>query len=161
MNFHDSLRAITRRALRIEYISPAICPRMIETSGSGSGTSCPAIIDMHTVTQAAGPVLSIQFASDLEFLLTWTTVPNAYGYQVYRALSPDGPFTLLIGGLLETSYVDEPPTLDTYYYKVTAIEPNWGETLPSNIVSGQIGENARITNDFELRFTMDDEVRIV
>ena len=161
MNFHDSLRAITRRAFRIEYRSPAICPVMLVSSGSGSGTSCPAIIDMQTVTQAAGPVLTLQFFSDLEFLLTWTAISNAYGYQVYRSTSPDGPFELLIGGLLDTLYVDEPPTLDIFYYKVTAIEPNWGETLPSNVVSGQIGENARITNDGELRFTIDDEVRFI
>lgn len=161
MNFQDSLRAITRRALRIEYRSPAICPVMAITSGSGSGFSCPAILDMQTVVQADGPTLTLQFFSDLEFLLTWTAVPNAYGYQVYRSLSPEGPFELLSAGLLDTSYVDEPPTLDIFYYKVTAIEPNWGETLPSKVVSGQIGENARITNDGELRFTDDDEVRFI
>src|SRR5689334_20019279 len=117
MNFQDSFRAITRRALRIDYRSPAICPVMVITSGSGSGFSCPAILDMHTVTQANGPVLTLQFFSDLEFLLTWTAVPNAYGYQVYRALSPDGPFEAIAVGLLDTLYVDNPPSLDIFYYK--------------------------------------------
>lgn len=67
--------------------------------------------------------------------LTWTEVPNAFAYVVYRATNVNGPFTRLIAGLVDRFYVDNTAVSGNFFYKVTGLEPDFGETLPSNTVS--------------------------
>lgn len=64
--------------------------------------------------------------------LTWSLQPYVYSYVVYRATSAGGPFSQITANVIGNSFVDNPPP-GTYYYKVTGIEPNFGETLASPV----------------------------
>lgn len=69
-------------------------------------------------------------------LLNWSEVLGAFAYVVYRATNVEGPFTRLISGLVDRTYLDETVVSgNVYYYKITGLEPNAGETLPSNVVA--------------------------
>ena len=134
MNEFDALRAITRRALRIDYISPMVC--MNEVIISASGSSEISTLDIIPTLRAVGPA-SIELTSPEagQVLVSWTPVSGAYAYIVYRATDESGPFSVQVSGTLEFSFLDVPPVPGTYFYKVTAIEPNFGETFPSPVNS--------------------------
>lgn len=137
MNRHDSLRAITRRALWIHYVCPGICEGSgIPASGSGAGVS--AVLDFEPVFRAAGPTLEVANFSAGKLRLSWTAVPNGFAYVVYRSDLPIGPFTVIASGIMSTFFVDTPENPGTYYYRVSGIEPNHGETELSNIASGTV-----------------------
>lgn len=129
-----SLRAITRRIIPLFYISPAEC-FLAFFSGSGSGSSATAVLDITPTTQKAGPdqLTAILVGGDVS--LVWSFLPYAYSYVIYRATSPDGIFDLVAANVLFTDYVDVGAPSGTLYYKVTGIEPDFGETTPSPIVS--------------------------
>ena len=55
--------------------------------------------------------------------ISWSSVPSAYGYYIYRSLSYTGPF-LCVGSTTTTSYIDSVKTSDTYYYEVAAYNKN-------------------------------------
>jgi len=61
--------------------------------------------------------------------VSWSAVPYAECYGVYRAESPDGPWEYICSGISECSYYDPNVTIGTtYYYKVTAYANNeWWE----------------------------------
>lgn len=82
-------------------------------------------LDTNAVNSSTGAAVS----------LAWTAVPGAFSYVVYRASSVEGPFTQLIAGLVDRFYVDTAPFSGNNFYKVTGLEENFGETLPSNIVA--------------------------
>ncbi len=56
--------------------------------------------------------------------LHWTaSADSVAGYQIYRALSQDGPYTLLNTSLVvNTDYTDPAPIQDTLFYQVRAIQ---------------------------------------
>lgn len=129
-----ALRAITRRIIPLFYISPAECFLAV-FSGSGSGSSATAVLDFTPTTQKAGPpqLTAIPIGSDVS--LVWSFLPYAYSYVIYRATNPNGPFDLVAANVLFTDYVDVGLTSGTFLYKITAIEPDFGETTPSPVVS--------------------------
>ena len=131
MNILKSLTPITRRALRIHYRSPMICALTEESSGSGASTVDTTTVN--PVLRAAGPALTLVLdGSGVE--LSWTRVTRAYAYVVYRATAEAGPYSAIVTGTVSRTYVDNPgPGL--FFYRVTAIEPNFGETTPSNTES--------------------------
>lgn len=134
MNILKSLSPISRRANRIHYKSPMICVLAEESSGSGSATV--DTIDILPTLRAAGPVLTAAL-DGTSVRLTWSRVPDAYAYIVYRSTSESGPFVAVVTGLVARSLVDNPGS-GTFFYKVTAIEPNFGETTPSNTISESV-----------------------
>ena len=135
MNSFRSLNAITRRALRVNYVSPAICVLTSVSSGSGSGTGVAATLDILAVTRKAGPTgLGFEVVNTTEVKLTWTTRAYIYSYVIYRATSAVGPFTQVSANVIGATFTDTSTTSGTYYYKVTGIEPDAGETLASDIV---------------------------
>lgn len=130
MNNLNSLRPVTRRAIPLFYQSPAIC--MLPVPFSGSGASVAANLEIEPVERKAGPdtLEAVVVGSDVS--LSWPLVSYIFSYVVYRATNPAGPFTLLTANLLENSYVDvglSPGT--SYWYKVTGVEPDAGETFPT------------------------------
>jgi len=129
----DPLRAITRRALWIEYRSPMICVQPEIQSGSGSIDS--SILDTEPTFRLAGPVLSGNVTGGTTVHLSWTEVPTAFAYVVYRSTAANGLFTLQASGVVDLFYSESPTPGHTYFYKVTGIEPNFGETEASNLVS--------------------------
>jgi hypothetical protein len=128
----DSLRAITRRALWIEYRSPMICIQQEINSGSGSIDN--SLLAIEPTFRLAGPTLAgAHVGADVN--LTWTSVPTAFAYVVYRATAAAGPYEIRVAGLLDLHFSEAPTPGHTYFYKVTGIEPNFGETEASNIIS--------------------------
>lgn len=132
MNNFDTVRAITRRQFWDDYKSPLTCIAVLQDSGSSSGDITE--IGLEPVFRAAGPALSVTSAPGAASL-SWSEVPRAYAYVIYRALASGGPFSILAAGVVDRLWVDEPAVPGTYYYRVTAIEPDFGETEVSNVVS--------------------------
>jgi hypothetical protein len=135
MNNFDSIRAITRRHFWDDYRSPLTCVTFPTSSGSGSGQTID--IGIEPVFRSPGPDLSATRVG-ATVSLSWTEVPKAYAYVIYRANVAGGPFTILLAGLVTRSFIDTPAISGTYYYRVTAIEPNFGETEVSNTASATV-----------------------
>ena len=134
MNPLGSLRPITRRAIPIFYQSPGIC-HLPEPEGSGSGSSTPSELEFDAVTRLAGPTGLEAVVAGADVTLSWTSPSYAYSSVIYRSdVSADGPFTLVAANVFGEEYVDEGLSPGTYWYKVTSIEPNYGETYPSDVV---------------------------
>lgn len=133
MNNLNSLRPVTRRSIPLFYKSPGICELPVPFSGSGS--SIAANIEIEPVTRKAGPASLQASVSGHDVTLTWPFVDYIYAYVVYRSTSPNGPFVLLTANLLGNSFVDVGLASGTYYFKVTGIEPDFGETFPTPTVS--------------------------
>lgn len=133
MNNLQSLRPVTRRAVSLFYKSPGICELPVPLSGSGQ--SAAADITIEPVTRKAGPDSLEAIVIGTDVSLNWPTVGYIFAYVVYRATNSEGPFALLTSNLGENSFVDTGLSPGTYYYKVTGIEPDFGETLPTPLVS--------------------------
>lgn len=133
MNPQQSLKAVTRRAIPLFYISPAECRLAPAFSGSGSGASATATIDIFPVERKAGPaeLTAVVVAGGVQ--LNWSLVSYAFSYVVYRSSNPEGPFTLVVANEINTEYVDAAGVSGSFY-KVTALEPDFGETFPSPTV---------------------------
>ncbi len=89
-------------------------------------------------------VLSLSGRHSVE--LRWGASPSAVvGYNIYRATSPDGPFTRLNDDLVAgTNYVDKSVWVgERYYYVVKAVAPNRIESRPSNRASAEIPDSSR------------------
>jgi hypothetical protein len=128
MRQYDAFNPITRRGLRIHYVSPFICQLGAEASGSGFGGS--ANLDIAPVNRLPGPAsLSIEGN-----VLTWSTQPYIFAFVVYYSTSVAGPFSLLTSNVLATHFTVSGISPGDYFFKVTGIEPTAGETLPSPIV---------------------------
>lgn len=126
-----SLQAITRRELRINYASPLVCQMISSSSGSGSGVS--AMLEILPSERRAGPAsLELEKLSATEVRLTWTTQDYIYSYVVFRATNPAGPFSAVTSNVIDDHFTDT-PVPGTYYYKVTGIEPDFGETFASPV----------------------------
>lgn len=134
MNRHASFRAITRRALSVNYASPSTCP-VPSDDASGSGDGSESISGFESFMQTPGPVLTLEVQSGTNVRLDWSAIPQAGFYRVWRSTTAEGPFALVQDFIGDLFYTDVPGT-GTFFYYVTAIEPNSGETAPSNIESG-------------------------
>jgi fibronectin type 3 domain-containing protein len=132
MNNLQSLRPVTRRAVSLFYKSPGICELPVPLSGSAQ--SAAANIAIEPVTRKAGPDSLEAIVVGVDVSLNWPEVSYIFSYVVYRATNSEGPFTLLTSNLGENSFVDTGLSPGTYYYKVTGIEPDFGETLPTPLV---------------------------
>lgn len=126
-----SLQAITRRELRINYFSPLVCQIFASSSGSGSGIA--ATLEILPSERRAGPVsLTLEKLDATRVKLTWSTLDYVYSYLVYRATNPEGPFVIVTSNIIDDNFTDE-PVPGTFYYKVTGIEPDFGETYASPV----------------------------
>lgn len=134
MNNLQSLRPVTRRSIHLFYISPATCE--LPTPFSGSGVSVAANLDIQPVNRKAGPESLDAAVMGVGVMLVWPSLSYAFAYAVYRATNPEGPFVLLTANLLEAHYVDNTASVGiSYWWKVTGIEPDFGETFPSPLAT--------------------------
>lgn len=130
MKHFDAFNPITRRGLRINYISPFVCELGADQSGSGSSSGVLAALDILPVNRLPGPA-EISFSAGV---LSWSSQSYIYSYTVFYAGSADGPFQILTSNVLALSFdVTSLPAGD-YFFKVTGVEPTAGETLPSPIL---------------------------
>lgn len=133
MRQFDPYRAVTLRANRIDYISPIVCELEVIASGSGSGASSSAILPTPVVRKDGPTNLIVVVNAEGNAVLTWSEQSYIFAYAVYAGSSADGPFILLTSNVLgDTATVGPEP--GTYFFKVTGLEPEFGETFPSNTV---------------------------
>lgn len=132
MNSLESLRAITRRAIPFRYESPGVC-HLAVPSGSGSGSSTASELEFVPVLQKSGPTEIFLTLDGSDVQISWEALSYAHSYVIYRATDPEGPFLLAAANVLVDFYVDAGLASGDYYYKVTAIEPNFGETTASPV----------------------------
>lgn len=131
MDSLGSLNAITRRALRVNYISPAVCVNFSGVPPYGSGSGVPSTLNFDPIFRKAGPVTLTATKIGNTVLLNWSAQPYIFSYFVYMSTNPNGPFTILINGTHLLTFTTLPLSPGAYYFKVTGIEPDAGETLPS------------------------------
>lgn len=123
----DAFNAITRRGLRIHYVSPLVCMLPSQSSGSGSSGAVVASLDIEPVYRLPGPTsLTINGS-----VLSWTPQSYIFAYVIYYATNADGPFQMLTSNVQELQYDVSGLEPGNYFFKVTGIEPDAGETLPS------------------------------
>lgn len=115
----------------VNYRSPLICEALAQASGSSS--SVAALLHFEPTLRAAGTSLIVQPFTDCRLRLCWEQIPHAFSYVVYRSTHFSGPFVAIASGIRSTFYVDTPSAVGTYYYRVSGIEPNYGETELSNV----------------------------
>lgn len=131
----DAFRGVTLRALRIDYISPAVCELAVISSGSGSSNSVTSVLNPTPVEQLAGPTnLVVTVSGTGVVTLTWTGKPYIFAYAVYAGASVDGPFTLQTSNVIASTFSYTPIAPGSYFFKVTGIEETFGETTPSETV---------------------------
>jgi hypothetical protein len=94
--------------------------------GSGSG------VDMAGVPAVPSGVTAT--AGSAQVALSWSASAGAASYQVFRAASDGGPYTLIVG-LVGTSYTDKNLTPGTTYYYVIVAHNGNGDSAQSAQVS--------------------------
>lgn len=129
----DALRGITLRALRIDYISPQVCELAVSSSGSGSGAS--ATLDILPVARRDGPTnFQVSVSESGLVTFTWDGQPYIYSFAVYvSSVSAEGPFVLQTSNEQMETFSYQSGS-GTFWAKTTGLEPEFGETFPSNIV---------------------------
>jgi len=135
MNPLQSLIAVTRRALRVEYRSPGICLPSASSSGSGTGSSVSSVLDISPTARQDGPAsLEYLIVDSTSIKLTWSLQSYIYSYVVFRATNVLGPFIQVTANVIPNTFTDVGVPPGTYYYKVTGVEPSFGETTASPTV---------------------------
>ena len=134
MREFDAFNPVTRRALSINYVCPLIC-ELLEASGSGTGAGISAVLEAQSVERKAGPGALILDGTNLQ----WSTQPYIFAFVIYIADSAEGPFSILTSNVTETHFdLTALGVTGTHFFKVTGIEPDIGETLPSPILEATI-----------------------
>lgn len=93
--------------------------KAVLSTTSDAGSSYSAVVSR--TADCAAPVVKIGLDSYGRPHLTWGSVKGAGSYDIYRATSPDGPFTKqgsVKGTSVTNVYIDHGTT---YYYKVMAV----------------------------------------
>ncbi len=94
-----------------------------------SGYAAPALLAPTSLTAYAG---------NARATLLWTGVTGAASYNIYRAQSASGPFSLVATGVSQASYNDTTPSNGgTYYYETAAVSAS-GTTGPMSPVSAVV-----------------------
>jgi len=108
----------------------------VRAIGSSGTTSAFSTVVSRTCDCAQPTITVSNRASDGKPMLTWEAVPGAVKYEIYRATSKDGSYSLMYT-TTATSYVNTLAVAgNAYYYKVRAIGSNSGATSAfSTVVS--------------------------
>ena len=79
-----------------------------------------------------------QGISSTQIKVSWTTVPGAVKYQIFRSVSAEGNYgTIPVAETEENNYFDSGlQPVSTYYYKITAVTKNGTISAKSDYISG-------------------------
>jgi len=139
-------------------VQSTVQPGAITLTASAAGLASTNLI----ITQAASlpppatPTGVAAVGGNAQVVVSWDIVPGASTYNLRRATSSGGPYTLIAEGIggVNLGYVDQDVTnLDTYFYVVTANGANGnGISDPSEEVSATPAPlvtdlTALVTND--------------
>jgi len=92
-------------------------------SNGGTTASCSVAIPTSSATIPATPTgFTITPYSSTTMVLTWTEVPGATSYNIYRSTSSTGTYILIGSDTIGTEETDEYQltSATTYYYKISA-----------------------------------------
>jgi len=124
-----SFVGVTRRALSINYVSPLICELIASSSGSGGAIS--ASLEVEQTNRLAGPETIFMDGN----FLSWSNRSYIDAFVVYYATAEGGPFTMLTANVVDLHFdVVSVLTPGNYWFKVSGIESDFGETFPSPII---------------------------
>lgn len=113
--FHGSILALTSISVNT---GASVEGRLLARNGA-------VTLDTNSVTLPGGGTSGVR--------LTWSLRDFIYSYIVYRATNPAGPFVIVTSNVIDDHFTDNPAP-GSYYYKVTGIEPDFGETFASPVV---------------------------
>jgi fibronectin type 3 domain-containing protein/regulation of enolase protein 1 (concanavalin A-like superfamily) len=106
-----------------------------------SENSLEAVVTTHDLTIPHSPTGVIAVPGNANITLSWSAAEDAANYQVKRALTNEGPYTL-IDTTTVTSYVDASASTGTTYYYVVSARNIKGESPNSTPVSAKLTTNA-------------------
>lgn len=113
-------------------------------ASAAAASSLPAPSGLSVVSRAGD--------AGIRIALTWNSVEGAFGYQVYRSDSPDGPFGQ-VGGKAADSMLEYPIFLDEtveagreYYYAVALVDADLAESPLSDKVSARMSAGAKVAS---------------
>ena len=108
--------------------------RQVDLAGN-IGNSAATTFTVADLTPPASPAGLTLTSSSTGLALDWpnNTEPDLAGYDVYRSVSADGPWTKLNGPLLTSSaYLDSAaPTSSTSFYQVRAVDTHTNSSAPA------------------------------
>ena len=102
-----------------------------------SSTTTSARFTLSNILTPPNPGGFTVASSTSEVALTWTSAPTAAAYQVKRALTTGGPYTVIAGPVTSTSYVNTGLATGTTYYYVVSATTALGESPDSAEVIGR------------------------
>ncbi|MGA9779850.1 MAG: beta-galactosidase GalA [Verrucomicrobiia bacterium] len=121
---------------------------VLTATSPGLTSTNVTITEAATLPPPAAPTGVAAVAGNTQVTVTWDIVPGATTYNLWRATTEGGPYTLIAGSIggVNLCYIDTNVTnLTTYYYVVTANGANGNGTstnsmevsaTPSAIVTG-------------------------
>lgn len=115
--------------------------RAFDKAGNESaGSADQGFTSVDTTAPAAPNELEVR-GYEQHVSLDWYGSSNGHWHKVYRATSPNGPFTRIADVTSGNYYNDTTAVAETvYYYRVTALDLAGNESEPSITVNGQLAD---------------------
>jgi hypothetical protein len=98
--------------------------------------------EVHGQVAPQAPAAPVAAPDESKVDLSWKSVPRATRYNIKRATSPDGPFTL-IANTAGTSFRDDGLAPGSYHYVVSSLN-DAGESQDSKVAGGQLIGNIKL-----------------
>jgi len=106
-------------------------------NNSGEGTKSPSVSAATKFNSPLGVSVNVSLSNTVT--VSWFSVAQATGYNVYRDINANGTFSNKVGTTSSTSYTDnEVSSCTTYYYKVSAYGSCGESSLSSPVEAKQL-----------------------
>jgi len=137
-----------------KFLAVLIAALFVITAFPVSAMASPTGTAVAGSLPAPGGLAVVNRAEDagLRIALSWNSVKDAFGYQVYRSESEEGPFSQ-VGGKAGDSMGDYPIFLDDtveagkgYFYTVTSVDDNMTESPRSTKVYARLDVAAKVSS---------------
>ena len=112
----------------------------VVTAVDGSGNESVYSVEVSATVESAPPAAPTGLTATGgvgEAVLDWDDQVSVT-FSVYRSETSGGPYSVVVSGLSESSYVDAGVAAGTYFYVVTAVDGSGNESDPSPEVSATV-----------------------